>query len=809
MSVEPAFNGAGKEVGQELWRIEALKPVKLPGVTGKFHQGDSYIMLVTSETKSGALAWAIHFWLGSETTADESGIAAYKTVELDDSLGGGPVQYREVEGNESALFLSYFKHSGGIEYLPGGVDSGFRTVERDVYEPRLLHLKGKRTVRVAEVPLKLSSLCQGDVFILDAGLTLYVFNGPTANRNEKTKGAEVAQNLKDDDRGGRAEIVLIHEDPQNADFWGYFGGYTDPSTLPEGEDDESADKAAEKHGRKLFHISDESGELAFDEVAPAQGTNHYSKAQLVSDDVFLLHSMQNKIFLWIGRGANVNEKKEATARAVSYISTHGLPASTAIERVAEGTETASFKSEFTVWDAPRSFGFTAKTNTSSSDGASPVDVAALLARKAVEDTPVDDGSGELTIWRIKDFKKDPEALANYGQFHGGDSYILLYTYSKGRSEEHIIYFWLGNDSTADEKGAAALLTVELDDSMGGKPVQVRVTQGKEPAHFRQLFKGKMIVFRGGNESGFSNKNGAGADSGGAADIGTDEALFHIRGTTALNTVAVEVAPTATALNSEDSFVLVTPSTVFVWHGLAANDDEVTVATSTATTLAGSYNNTGGREVVSVAEGDEPEEFWAALGGKQQYPSLSPGEAPPKDPRLFAASTATGAFKVEEVDNFDQSDLNDEDVFLLDTYTQLFVWIGSQSTQQEKDQAMEFAQRYVTEADDGRDPDLPIIRIAAGDEPAMFSCHFHAWDAEYFSKRAFTDPYQAKLDALNAANAEKRNATSPAPSQLKKTNSVHLEAAINPPPAASFAAAEEPSLAPAAAPAKVYAAASPG
>ena len=39
--------------------------------------------------------------------------------------------------------------------------------------------------------------------------------------------------------------------------------------------------------------------------------------------------------------------------------------------------------------------------------------------------------------------------------------------------------WLGQDSSADEKGAAALLTTELDDSMGGKPVQVRVTQGKE------------------------------------------------------------------------------------------------------------------------------------------------------------------------------------------------------------------------------------------------------------------------------------------------------------------------------------------
>eukprot|EP01042_Synura_sphagnicola_P009253 gene9253-11878_t len=179
---EPAFAGAGRKPGLELWRIEKLKPVKQAKADGKFYTGDSYILLSTTQTSGGALSWNIHFWLGTETSTDEAGVAAYKTVELDDSLGGGPVQFREVQGFESQQFLSYFKNTGGIQYLPGGIESGFRKVERDVYETRLLHLKGKRTVRAKEVPVQLSSLNKGDVFILDKGLKIFLFNGPSANK---------------------------------------------------------------------------------------------------------------------------------------------------------------------------------------------------------------------------------------------------------------------------------------------------------------------------------------------------------------------------------------------------------------------------------------------------------------------------------------------------------------------------------------------------------------------------------------------------------------------------------------------------
>jgi hypothetical protein len=143
-----------------------------------------------------------------------------------------------------------------------------------------------------------------------------------------------------------------------------------------------------------------------------------------------------------------------------------------------------------------------------------------------------------------------------------------------------------------------------------------------------------------------------------------------------------------------------------------------------------------------------------------YATESVAAPAPQAPRLFQVSDISGAVRVEEVDNFGQEDLIDEDCMLLDTYNQVgglgggcgmhctgclpcghcagllsrckaggvpglsrkvhsvvslsilqvFVWVGSKATEREKNEAVAIAQKYISSALDGRDPDTPIVRV---------------------------------------------------------------------------------------------------
>ena len=169
----------------------------------KFYRGDSYILLYTYvEPESTSFSYNVHFWIGSSSSADEYGVAAYKTVELDDLLGGAPVQYREMEGYESELFLSYFAADGpcpgSITLLEGGYDSGFRHVTVEEYQPRLLWVRQEnKQMLSSELTCSLSSLNKGDCFILDSGSELYIYRGEESSPFEKNKAIEIANTMEE------------------------------------------------------------------------------------------------------------------------------------------------------------------------------------------------------------------------------------------------------------------------------------------------------------------------------------------------------------------------------------------------------------------------------------------------------------------------------------------------------------------------------------------------------------------------------------------------------------------------------------
>jgi len=338
---EAAWKAAGKSVGIQIWRIENFKVVPLNQNThGQFFSGDSYIVLHTyKKTPQGeALAYDVYFWLGKYTTQDEAGTAAYKTVELDDFLNGLPVQHREVQEYESKPFLSLFPK--GIRIQEGGAESGFHHVEAGKYRPRLLQVKGKKHIRVTEVPLARASLNSGDVFILDTGADVVQWNGKGAGIFEKSAAAALLNHIEDE-RDGHAKGRVIEEADDDAVFWGHLGGKGPILDAAHGGSDVEAEKGASEH--VLLKLSDASGKFEFTEVAKGEKFAH---KLLGTDDVYILDNGE-EVIAWVGSKASVGEKKHALQYAQEYVTKHGKPAQTPISRILEGGENAHFNSHFT------------------------------------------------------------------------------------------------------------------------------------------------------------------------------------------------------------------------------------------------------------------------------------------------------------------------------------------------------------------------------------------------------------------------------------------------------------------------------
>ncbi|XP_068092060.1 villin-1-like [Hyperolius riggenbachi] len=715
MSSEP-FANINRKPGLQIWSIEKMKMVPLPEKAyGSFFEGDCYIILFIKQTATGS-SIDVHYWIGKDSTQDEQGAAAVYTSQLDEALGGSPIQHREVQGFESATFKSYFKN--GVIYKKGGVASGFKHVETNMYNiRRLLHVKGRKHVTATEVDMSWNSFNKGDVFLLDLGKVIIQWNGPESNKTERIRACALAQSIRDDERGGRAQIGVIDNEQDSPDLMQIMTAVLGARTaeLKNAIPDEKPDEQ-QKSNVRLYHVFEKDGDLVVQEIA----TKPLTQDLLQHQDCHILDQGGVKIFVWRGKDSSPTEKKAAFSRAVGFIQAKGYPATTNVEVVNDGAESAMFKQLFQNW---RDVGETQGLGKAYSVGKIAkvdqvkFDINELYARPelAAEQRMVDDASGKVEVWRVENLELKEVDPKTYGRFYGGDCYLVLYTYVKSGKPNYLLYMWLGRHASQDEITACAFHAVELDRKYHDQPVQIRVTMGKEPKHFQAIFKGKMIIYEGGTSRS------------GKTEPEPPIRLFQVRGTDEFNTKATEVPARAASLNSNDVFVLKTDAMCYLWCGKGCSGDEREMAKTVANIISKQDKQT-------ILEGQEPAEFWVALGGKAPYSSEKRfQEAVVRyKPRLFECSNQTGRFIMTEVVEFDQSDLDEDDVMLLDTWEEIFLWIGKSSNEYERTESLTSAKEYLKSHPAGRDPSTPIITVKQGHEPQTFTGWFNAWDSHKWS-----------------------------------------------------------------------------
>ncbi|KQJ95723.1 hypothetical protein BRADI_3g18707v3 [Brachypodium distachyon] len=716
--LDPAFRGAGQKEGLEIWRIEDFKPVPIPSSShGKFFMGDSYIILKTTALKNGSLRHDIHYWVGRDTSQDEAGTAAILTIELDAALGGRAVQYREVQGNETEKFLSYFRPC--IMPQPGGVASGFKHVEVNEQEhtTRLYVCSGKRVVHVKEVPFARSSLHHDDIFILDTKSKIFQFNGSNSSIQERAKALEVVQYIKDTFHEGKCEVAAVEDgrmmaDAEAGEFWGFFGGF---APLPRRASVDNNEKDEETSLKLLCFNQGKLDPINYECLAH----------ELLETSKCYLLDCGAEMFVWMGRTTTLQERKGASEAAEKLLSDANRT-KTHVIKVIEGFETITFKSKFKEWPQ------TPDLKLSSEDGRGKV--AALLKRQGLnvkglmkaapakeEPQPYIDCTGSLQVWRVNDKDKTILSSSDQSKFYSGDCYIFQYMYPGDDKDECLIGTWFGNKSIEEDRVTALALARKMVESTKFQAAQAHLYEGREPIQFFVIFQ-SFQVCKGGLSSGYKKFI---AENGNEDDTYSEDglALFRIQGSGPENMQAIQVDSVASSLNSSYSYILHDGNTVFTWTGnLTTALDQGLIERQ----LDMIKPNLQSR---SQKEGSETDQFWSLLGGKFEYSSQKIGRENESDPHLFSCILSKGNHKIKEIYHFTQDDLLTEDVFILDCHSDIFVWVGQQVDVKVRLQALDLGKKFL-ELDflmENLSHETPIFIVTEGSEPPFFT-RFFKWDS---------------------------------------------------------------------------------
>uniref|UniRef100_A0A6B2KXS3 HP domain-containing protein n=1 Tax=Arcella intermedia TaxID=1963864 RepID=A0A6B2KXS3_9EUKA len=579
--------------------------------------------------------------------------------------------------------------------------------------PRLIQVKGRRKTLIRQVQITALSLNDGDVFILDTGKeTLYQWNGKKSNPIVRGKALDVVKNIKDKEYGGARTLKFLDQgktDEDAKEFWNILGGK--PETINVGDSEDISEEIVKNLLGMISLYQIVQGDEGI--YVPERITIHPMSKNLLKEDGCYILDCLTESFVWCGKKSAIKVRQQ-TVNLAKDLKLERTFWTAYISKELPETESVLFRARFVDW----SYGppITVAQMPSSNVASTTINKIDLLElHKKRENLPaeviIDDGKNVPTVWRIEGFERKLIPEEKLGEFHSGESYIVLYRYEWKNKLAGLIYYWQGRNSTTIDQGTAALITRDLNTELQKKSQlaatkDMRVTQNLEPQHFIKIFKNSLLIHKG-KES----------------DAVTPETvrLYEIVGSTS-GIKFIEVNCTTRALKSHAHFLVQTQDADFIWRGTNTLNPELL---DSSKDISLKKRN---REAIIINEGEEPATFWNYFPkGREPYPNL----LNPKlfVPRLFHYLSTN---VLEEVVIYCQDDLNREDVYILDCYSAVFVWQNKTILSDEKElkTVLELAKEYIEVAPDGRDKKNCVLYYTPGGqgrEPLAFTSCFCAWD----------------------------------------------------------------------------------
>lgn len=449
----------------------------------------------------------------------------------------------------------------------------------------------------------------------------------------------------------------------------------------------------------------------------------------------------------------------------------------------QGAEPQVFKSQFCDWEEPLAVDFTRTAESVAKRGTDlnailekdklNTDLRALLLPREVPITreeaeqmmnewndelvePPQDSvvgpSSALNQFVMLDSKWVPVDPDWFGQFFNQDSYILIARYFDYDEDEYsddypdelepnrtktVVYFWQGREASdlnwltfefSVRKDMETRLSHNpTDDSRPLKVEFKRVRQQQEEPVLLAHFQRQFIIHQGHYRTRFDPTR-------------TDRVqMYYLRANgNIISTRCVEVIPSAMQLNSCFIYFVKVPvkffnfteksksdapavARIYTWIGNKASNDDKELAECLVKRIFSWMSP----EFVIIYEGSEPELFWHAIGGRKKYDTSAEFL---EYCRLFRLSNEQGYFCAsEKCSDFCQDDLADDDVMLLDTGAQIYLWWGRKTSDVEQKlsfQAAKLYQNQLARMQPGRPRQLKLTVKHA--EPHLFRRCFHGW-----------------------------------------------------------------------------------